>query len=83
MSGRYARDLAIEALADEQIGLEDQIVHLTADRDAYRELAQRAIERVHSLTATVNRLREQHQRLVDEYRALRERTMRDALESAA
>lgn len=36
------RDLCIETLATEKIRLEELVVHLKADRDSYREIAQRA-----------------------------------------
>lgn len=58
---------------------EDLIVAALQDAEAYRTALQVAIHQLHNLTRQLDRLREQHQRLVAEYRYLRERTMRKAV----
>jgi hypothetical protein len=57
---------------------DDLLVATLAESDAYRLLAQLAIQAMHEQHAELRRLREARQRLVVEYRALRERTMREA-----
>ena len=67
---RDYRDLTIEHAVAEN-------ANLRADVVAYRELLQAALDRLASVTASYGRLREGHQRLIDEYRALRERLVAD------
>ncbi len=73
-----ARDMALEALADSEAALVEQIGELRADRDAYRAVAQQAIHALHALTVECHRLRARHSRLIDEYRYLRTQTIRQA-----
>lgn len=78
MSGDY-RDLVIEMLVDSEADLLERPAHREADVDAYRLLALEAIHRLHDVTNQRNRLRAQHYRLLDEYRTLRARIMREAI----
>lgn len=64
-------NLVIVDLADEVAAQGERIASLEADIIAYRELAQHALTALHDVTRERNRLSQQHQRLVDEYRALR------------
>ena len=73
---RNHRDLTIADLAASEAEFIDQIVELTASRDAFRELAQQAIHTLQDLTVKRDQLRVQHQELIAEYRALREQTTR-------
>jgi hypothetical protein len=61
VSPRDHRDLVIEALADE-------LAAANESRDAYRELCQVALERLATLTATVERLTTRVHELLDERR---------------
>jgi hypothetical protein len=58
------RDLALEMLADAEAALREEVV-------AYRQLALAALDQLHQMTRRLERLTRQHQRLVDECRALR------------
>ena len=58
-------------LRDEQ----DRRAELAAERDHYRLLAQAFGDALHDLTVEHDRHREQHRRLLDEYRHLREAVM--------
>lgn len=58
------------------------VVDVIIDAQAYRLLAQQAIQALHDLTVDHDRLRRAHYRLLDEYRNLRVRVARD-IESAA
>lgn len=58
-------------LAASEAELVERIAVLTLERDAYRDLAQLAVHKLHGGQEELRRLREQHHRLIDEYRALR------------
>lgn len=75
---RDYRDLVIEMATDAEVLLVESLVRLKADRDAYRMLAQQAVQALHDRTRDLEALREQHHRLVDEYRHLRGQVMRQA-----
>ena len=70
------RDALIADLVDDQAALLERIALLEADVSIYREFAQQAVHAVHDATVHRHRLREQHQRLIDEFRTLRAQTMR-------
>jgi hypothetical protein len=72
------RDAVIEVLAEDEASLRERVASLTADVAVYRELAQAGMSALHDLTVERDRLREQHHRLIDEFRALRAHTMRTA-----
>ena len=75
---RDYRDGVIETLALSEAQALRRIADLTLERDAYRELLSVALERLHQAGGQLDRLREQHHRLVVECRSLRERVMREA-----
>jgi hypothetical protein len=75
------RDLVIEILADSEAMLLSWIEDLISDRDAYRLLAQHAIHHCHAQYAQLTRLRTGHERLIAEYRVLREQTITCDLEA--
>lgn len=58
-----------------EAALIDEIVELTIDRNAYRELAQQALHTLHDLMRERDRLRAAHDRLRDQYRHLCAQTM--------
>lgn len=58
---------------------EDMIVAVLLDAQSYRLLAQQAFHALRGLTRQLDCLREQQSRLLDEYRSLREQTMRAAV----
>jgi hypothetical protein len=66
-----------EMLALSEAELRDQIVRSEAKARIYRELAQAGIHQLHDLRLEHDRLREQHHRLIDEYRALRVQLLKD------
>jgi hypothetical protein len=70
--------LAIRALADDEARLRERVRQLERDLVAYRELACAALTRVHEVSRERDQLREQFWRLRDEYRHLREATLRTA-----
>ena len=70
------KDLVIETLADDEAALLERLASLENDIRIYRELAQQALHELHHLTRRHDRLREQHARLLDEFRFLRAQTMR-------
>ena len=70
------KDLVIEMLADSEAELCERNASVEADRDTYRMLAQEAIHALHHQTITLDRLRASHQRLIDDYRRLREQVLR-------
>lgn len=74
---RERDDMVMEDLVDSEAELRDALIVTTADRDAYRILSHQAIHALHDLTRQRDRLREQHARLLDEYRSLRVQTMRE------
>lgn len=74
-----AADLVIEALALSEAELLQRVADLEADVAVYRELAQAGIHELHELTLSHERLRDQHQRLLDEYRHLRVQIMSAAV----
>lgn len=57
---------------------DDLIVDVLLDARAYRELAQQAIHALHGAHHELARRREAHQLTIDEYRAFRQRVLRDA-----
>lgn len=70
----------IEAMKD-MLALMDEILRLMAERDAYRMVAQQAIHHCHEKHLDSVRLRASHERLLDEYRALREQVLARAKEA--
>ncbi|MEP7306321.1 MAG: hypothetical protein ABJA98_12460 [Acidobacteriota bacterium] len=64
------RDLVIAELADSEALLRQRIASLEADVAIYREISQAGIHALHNLTVQLGRLRQQHERLVVEYRGL-------------
>lgn len=71
MSDDY-RDLVITDLADENACLHERIVCLEADIRISQELLHATMDALRHQTLLVERQRDQHHRLIDEYRALRE-----------
>ena len=69
-SPRDYRGRVIEHLADQEHAL-------ARDLGALRELLHLALGRLHQMGKQLDRLREQHHRLHDEYRSLREQVLRD------
>ena len=67
----------IEELADSEAALLERLASVAAERDVYRLLGLEAVSAVHHLTIERDRLRASHHRLLDEYRALRERLLGD------
>jgi chromosome segregation ATPase len=65
-------ELVIAGLAQEIVEKSERIASLEADVVAYRELSQQGMHALHALTAQLDRLRQQHHRLLDEYRSLRQ-----------
>jgi hypothetical protein len=77
------RDFVIEALADSEAALRDQLIDLTIERDSYRGLSRAAVHQLYDLATRLDRLREQHHRLLDEHRhLLRAQTMAPRMEAA-
>ena len=56
----------------------DRVASLEDDVQAYRVLCQQSLRALHDVTVERDRLQEQHRRLVDEYRRLREYLLRVA-----
>lgn len=75
-------DLVIKDLADAEAELREHVVALEADVGAYRMLIHAALDALHNLTQQLERERDSHRRLIDEYRAHRERVMRADAEAA-
>jgi hypothetical protein len=73
------RDLTIENQAHEIVMLRERITSLEDDVESYRQMAIAGIVALHDRTVERDRLREQHRRLQDEYRNLRETLMREAV----
>jgi hypothetical protein len=65
------RDLVIAQFADDEAALLDDFVELVRERDAYRELAQEAIQAIHRLAAARRRDRERLLDIFEETRLLR------------
>lgn len=61
------RDMVIETLADAEVDALDSA-------GTWREIARAAIGKLHEQRVEIERLREQHYRVLDQYRALRART---------
>jgi hypothetical protein len=57
---------------------DDLLVDLVLEGQAYRLIAQQAINALHHLHCTHEQLRRAHERIKDEYRSFRERILRDA-----
>jgi len=74
---RDFRDLALEQLADDERLLREQLAHVDSERDAYRALALEALLALSTLTTQLDRIREQHWRLRDEYATLRRQLLED------
>ena len=73
------RDLVIETMAADEVLLLERLASVEADRGVYRELAQQAIHALHDANRQRDRLREQHHRLLDQYRHLRAQIMSAAV----
>lgn len=65
----------IEDFAASEAELIERSVDLTTERDAYRLLAITAIHRLHDQHVELTRLREQHTRVIEEYRQYRAATI--------
>lgn len=63
-------------LARAESDLQDQLVQALQEREAYRTLALAAISLARERQVEVERVRERHHRLLDEYRAHRARAVR-------
>ncbi|MPZ18106.1 MAG: hypothetical protein GEV06_09370 [Luteitalea sp.] len=81
---RDYRDLAIETLSEDILRAEAGYVDALRDAEAYRALAQRAIEALaaqhverEQSQKRHQQLLEEHRRLADQYPHLREQTMRE------
>lgn len=74
-----ACDIVIADLAAETVTLRERISSLEADVDAYRTVSQQTIHALHELMRERDRLREQYHRLLDEYRHVREKILRQAV----
>jgi hypothetical protein len=72
------RDLVIEELAASERRLTEHVALAESERDGYRVVAQQAIHALHREQLEAKRLREALERLRDEFRSLRIRTMRVA-----
>lgn len=57
---------------------EDILIATIVESEAYRRVAQQAIHALHDERRDHERLRASHHRLIDEFRRLREQTMREA-----
>lgn len=66
-------EYVIEELAGCEAVLRERLASVEADRDIYRMLAQEGLHALHHQGVTLSRLRASHHRLLDEYRALRQR----------
>jgi hypothetical protein len=73
---RDCRDIVITDLADAEAALLECLAWITADRNAFRVLAQQAIHQLHHEAQQLRKLRAQHHRLLDEYRHLRAQLIR-------
>lgn len=69
-------DDIIAVLSASEAALIDQVVELTIDRDAYRLLAQQAVNHGAELSRERDRLRDSYYRLLAEYRSVRSVEMR-------
>jgi len=65
-------------LADSDEILHERIASLEEDVQCYRLLAQQAIHALYEFTKRVEASRARYERLVDEYRTLREQVLKDA-----
>lgn len=70
--------LVIEDLAAELALKDERIVSLEADNSVLRELLVAALDALAAKTAADNRRGEQHHRVIDEFRTLRERLLLQA-----
>jgi hypothetical protein len=75
---RDSRDAVIEILADCEAALIERVVQLTIERDAWKIVALESIHQSHDLTVKADHLRERHRHLLNEYRVLREKLLREA-----
>jgi hypothetical protein len=69
--------MVIELLADGEAAAWERVAEVEAQRNSYRELARQAIHELRNLTVERDRFRAAHHRLLNEYRHLRVRMMRD------
>lgn len=72
------RDLVDETNAMEILELQDRIGDLEANVQIYQELVCAAFDALHDLTVSRDREREEHWRVRDAYRALREQLLLQA-----
>jgi hypothetical protein len=75
--------LVAEDLATENLQLEQRITELEGDVVAYREISQQAIAALHDLTRKHRAQSERVRALAREYRAFRERILRQDAERRA
>jgi hypothetical protein len=68
---RDFRDLALDDCCLALVAAHERIHSLEQDVASYRALAQEAIHALHRQTQTLNRVREQYQRLLEDHRRLR------------
>lgn len=78
-----ALDLALEHAVADEATLLDALTEALAEAQSYRELAQAALAALADLTRTRERERQAHERLIAEYRYLREQILRDGQRPAA
>jgi predicted DNA-binding transcriptional regulator YafY len=69
------RDLVIDEFVTSEARLIERVIEVTLQRDSYAVLAKHAISYGHDVTVERDVLREQHSRLLDEFRHLRARVM--------
>jgi hypothetical protein len=67
------RDTVLEALSDSETRLLERLEDMRAERDAYRLVAREAIHYCHTQHVALMHLRANHRRVVDEFRAARQR----------
>lgn len=76
LSTSRVSELVIQALAAENAELRERLDNVQDDVVTYREVTQQAIHALHDITEAQARLRQQHERLIEEYRRLREQIIR-------
>jgi len=79
---RDLRAVVVEHYAAGEQQLLERLASVEEDRDCYRELLVTSLDQLHDLKRSHERLRDQHARLVDEYRHLREQVMTTAWPAA-
>jgi hypothetical protein len=70
--------MVIEMLAASELELSERVHTLETHLAIERDFRSAAVDTLRDRTIELDRLRERHQRLLDEYRHLRTQTMREA-----